>query len=99
METGTDTYWVYERKVQREDGLVTLWLNRELNEPNRFGVKSVESRLVFDCKERVRYTAETTYKEDGSAYQSFDRLDDWRFIRPQSPFDTISAAVCAGPID
>ena len=90
----TEWYWIFQRDIRRDDHGVTVWLNREFFTERFDNVQQIQSRLTFDCADRVRYSAETTYRADGTVIQSFDRLDDWQYIRPGSPFQTIAEEVC-----
>lgn len=59
-------FWIYDRETKHEGNEVTIWLNEGLEKVDRNGVKSFLSRITYDCDERLKYTAQTSYKANGA---------------------------------
>ncbi|WP_150122823.1 surface-adhesin E family protein [Porphyrobacter sp. LM 6] len=95
-ESEETTYWIYKSDISREGKNVTIWLNWKLKNPRPLGASKMLTRLTFDCAGRFRRSAETALTEDGSLYDQVDKLEDWTYIRPRSPYAVIANSLCSG---
>ncbi len=88
-------YWINAKDIRQEGGAVTAWVNSKLIEPMANGTSHLLTRLTFNCEGQFRYSAQTAYSVDGLPIIEIDRVEDWKYVRPGSAFDTYQQALCA----
>ncbi|MCT2557363.1 hypothetical protein N0B51_00030 [Tsuneonella sp. YG55] len=87
-------YWIFERDVKREGRLVSAWIREKYKTPQPNGTVLLTTRITLDCDGRYRYSAQSSYRSDGSVVQEIDRVDDWVFIRPGTKFEVFQQSLC-----
>lgn len=89
----TGFHYIYERDIIRDGKTVTAWIRDKYWTLNN-GAERIMSRMTFDCKGRYQYSAQTSYRPDGTVLQQIDRMDDWVYIRPDSANATYETVLC-----
>lgn len=87
--------WVFQKDIERTGAEVTAWVNETSFQPMEKNVVRILSRITFDCVGRMRYTAQSTYDPKGIIVEEIDADGAWKFIRPQSKFETVEIALCS----
>ena len=93
-ESETGYHWIFARDVQRNGNSVSAWIREKFKSPLVDGTSRLLTRLTFDCDGRYQYSAQSSYREDGSVVQEINRTDDWIYVRPDTSFDVFQSALC-----